>query len=171
MEDNIDVTDLLGHMSPDELRELANEKERRIEVQPMIDGLRELAALIEQKPNAITWSRRSVSLDYMQPFSEGREAFDWLAETMIGLGGEWEQVEIPGLSEYTVMRRSFSDSVKIDLTISERDQSALELYFEALAAGDEPPQLAVKLVATTEPDDPERDADNGPRVVPIEGDR
>jgi IS5 family transposase len=173
MEDNIDVNDLLGHMTADELRALADGKDRRAEVQPMIDGLRELAKLVEQKPEALSWTRRSVGLDYMQPWSDGRPAFEWMVETMIRLGGEWEQIESPGLEDYTIMRRQFSEHVRIDLTMSERDQSALEKYFEALAAGDEPPQLAVKLVATTEPDDPapEREADSGPRLVPTESDR
>lgn len=91
MKDDIDVADLLGHMSADELRELAEKKERAAKHSGLTDGLRAVATVIENNPE-LDW-QGSMTFTLWCPYDvrNAGGAEKWLAERAEQIGGEWER--------------------------------------------------------------------------------
>jgi hypothetical protein len=110
---DIDVYDLLGHLSAEELRELADRKQRLEPIEHMVRGMRAMADAIEKNPELLDWQKLGkASINAWNHGEDKAEADAWFDRIKTALGGEWEVRNIEG---YRIERLTFGGPFGVEL--------------------------------------------------------
>lgn len=132
----------LDELTPEQLRELADQKEKIATVAPIAFGLRVLADLVERTPET-KWADKKAGIDfYYNTYSDSEKPVAWAASLIAKFGGEWERWGAE--TGYFIARRHFGPfHIDVNVNLEELTGDEVATLEAAVLATRPAPDLAV----------------------------